>query len=195
MIRRAGYVILLLSSAFFINAAPHRPYVRLYDVREVTRVREPISEYDALFRRVALREGVDWRLLAAIARHESEFREDAISKAGARGLMQVRPIVARHFGVPTSMIDDVETNITLAARLIRMVDRKLNLPDETPLEDRLGLVLACYNAGDSHVLAARKRASNPNSWIAVSSALNRRQTTAFVRKVMRQYSLYRIKRY
>lgn len=153
-----------------------------------------ISEYDDVLRRLGAVEGVDWRLLSAIAYHESRFRCNLVSPAGARGLMQVRPVVARHFNVSVTLLGDLETNITLAARLIRTVESKLNLPTETAPRDRLSLVLACYNAGDSHVAVARKLAelngADPNSWHSVSRFLRRGQTNAFVRQVLDSYSEY-----
>lgn len=38
--------------------------------------------------------GIDYRLVLAIMAVESNFRTDAVSPAGARGIMQIRPILA-----------------------------------------------------------------------------------------------------
>ncbi len=38
--------------------------------------------------------GIDYRLVLAIMAVESNFRNDAVSQAGARGIMQIRPILA-----------------------------------------------------------------------------------------------------
>ncbi len=38
--------------------------------------------------------GIDYRLVLAIMAVESNFRNDAVSRAGARGIMQIRPILA-----------------------------------------------------------------------------------------------------
>lgn len=155
---------------------------------------EPISEYDEVLQRIGVQEGVDWRLLSAIAYHESRFRHHLVSSAGARGIMQVRPVVARHFNVPTSHITDVETNVMLAAKLLRAIEEGLKLPPGTHNDDRMGLILACYNAGEAHVGKARRRANasgrDGDSWDDVSRYLGRRQTTAFVRKVIAQYGEY-----
>ena len=40
-----------------------------------------ISHYDMMFREVGGAYGIDWRLLSAIARVESQFRFDAVSKS------------------------------------------------------------------------------------------------------------------
>ena len=62
--------------------------------------RRSISTYDDMMRRAAAESGHDWRLLSAIAFHESRFNPDAVSKVGAFGLMQIMPRVAEQFNVP-----------------------------------------------------------------------------------------------
>ena len=44
-----------------------------------------ISAYDNLIRRISEQEGHDWRLMSAIAYHESRFTPDITSRSGARG--------------------------------------------------------------------------------------------------------------
>ena len=48
-----------------------------------------ISAYDNLIRNISEEEGHDWRLMSAIAYHESRFTPDITSRSGARGLMQI----------------------------------------------------------------------------------------------------------
>mgnify|MGYP003422933725 FL=1 len=59
-----------------------------------------ISRFDNLMRKVGAEEGQDWRLMSAIAYCESRFIENLMSQRGAAGIMQIRPVVARHFKVP-----------------------------------------------------------------------------------------------
>ncbi|MBV8852253.1 MAG: lytic transglycosylase domain-containing protein [Sinobacteraceae bacterium] len=85
----------------------------------------------------------DWIL--AVMRQESLFRDDAVSRAGARGLMQMEPAtaaaVARRWHLPQPSRDggvdpvaDIERG---AAHLRELLDRY----------GQLGLTLAAYNAG------------------------------------------------
>lgn len=175
-----------------LSAAANSPYI--YDVRSAWVTPVPISDYDEVLRRVGVREGVDWRLLSAIACHESNFNEDVVSPMGARGLMQVRPVVARHFGVSTATMSEVETNVMLAARLLRTIEKGLELPCDLERTDRLSLMLACYNAGERPVASARHTAQglglDPNLWEHVAPLLRRGETSAFVRKVTDQYDQY-----
>ncbi len=172
-----------------------------------------ISRYDELLREVGNREGHDWRLLSAIAYNESRFQADVISDRGARGLMQIMPAVARSYNVSEQHIMDPHTNVTLAAKVLTCIKQSLRMGGASE-EDRLKIMLACYNGGVGHVLDARKLASkyggDPNSWEDVSAYLRLKsdpgfaqdevvkcgrfngsgQTLAFVDKVMVKYKAY-----
>lgn len=90
----------------------------------------------------------DW--LLAVMRQESLFRSDAVSRAGARGLMQLRPstaaAVARRWQLPGAVPDtlfDPAAAITLGAAYLReMFDH---------YGGQLAPALAAYNAGTAPV--------------------------------------------
>ena len=142
-----------------------------------------ISAYDVLIRNISEQEGHDWRLLSAIAYHESRFRADLISRQGARGLMQIMPSVARHFSVSAEQASDPETNVWLANQLLTSIDRSLRLPAGTPERDRMSLLLAAYNGGIGHVKDARRLAvahgENPDSWEVVARYLQLESDPAY----------------
>ena len=87
-----------------------------------------ISPYDKIFRRIGRRHNVDWRLMSAIAYGESNFRYDAVSPRGAMGIMQVMPWIAKSFEVEREELLNPETNIEVAARLLKSMERILRLP-------------------------------------------------------------------
>jgi peptidoglycan DL-endopeptidase CwlO len=95
--------------------------------------------YANLFTQAATRHGVDASLLAAVASQESSFNSQAVSPAGAQGLMQFMPATARGLGVnpldPSSAIDG-------AARYLSSLTRQFGSTD---------LALAAYNAGPGTV--------------------------------------------
>ncbi len=134
-----------------------------------------ISAYDAIIRNISEREGNDWRLMSAIAYHESRFRSDLISHRGARGLMQIMPSVARQFAVPAERASEPETNVWLANKLLTNILGSLRLPAEVPERDRMSMALASYNGGIGHVKDARRLArfygENPDSWEVVARYL------------------------
>ena len=134
-----------------------------------------ISAYDVLIRNISEPEGHDWRLLSAIAYHESRFQANLISRQGARGLMQIMPAVARHFAIPADKAVEPETNVWLANQLLKSITQSLRLPADVPERDRMSLVLAAYNSGIGHVRDARRLAThfgeNPDSWEVVARYL------------------------
>ena len=144
---------------------------------------QQISKFDPLMKRIGEESGYDWRFMSAIAYCESRFKEGLVSKRGAAGLMQVMPIVARHFKVPVSHIYNTETNVRLACRLLAEFETMLRMPESTPDSDRLSIILASYNAGVGHVQDARRLAkadgANPNSWAVVSKYLKLKADPAY----------------
>src|SRR5258706_10299851 len=84
--------------------------------------------------------GVDARLLTAVARRESAFNENALSRAGAVGVMQLMPATARILGVN---VYDTRDNIFGAARYLRSL--------LATFHGDLDLTLAAYNAGPGPV--------------------------------------------
>ncbi len=173
-----------------------------------------ISPYDHVMREVCEREGADWRLMAAIAYCESRFNADVVSHKGAKGLMQIMPIVARQFGVPDEEVLKPEVNVTLGVKLLNSIEDMMDIPAEVAYQDRMSLVLASYNCGVGHVADARRLAAkynmNPNSWDDVAYFLVKKsepeyfgdevvrngvfrgskQTLGFVKGVMGRYTSY-----
>lgn len=99
-------------------------------------------QYHGIIETMAERYGVDHALVKAIIMAESSYNPKAVSKRGARGLMQLMPGTAKALGVEDTF--DPEVNIEAGVRYFRH------------LLDRLGgdarLALAAYNAGISKVL-------------------------------------------
>ena len=173
-----------------------------------------ISAYDNIIRNISEKEGHDWRLMSAIAYHESRFTPDITSRSGAKGLMQIMPSVARQFDVPAGDIANPETNIWLANKLMSKIKSTLRFPAETSDKDRMSIILACYNSGIGHVNDARRLArvngEDPNSWEVVARYLQlkaqpeyyenevvkcgrftgSRQTLAYVNDVIGRYDKY-----
>ena len=128
-----------------------------------------ISHYDELFKRYSRGIGWDWRLLAAQCYQESMFDPEALSWAGARGLMQIMPRTADHLGLPREDINDPEQNIAAATRYLHELEHELSyIHDRT---ERQNMVLASYNGGLGHVQDAMRLAArdsrNAQRWADV----------------------------
>lgn len=129
-----------------------------------------ISAYDSHFIRHSQAIGWDWRLMAAQCYQESGFDPQAVSWAGARGLMQIMPETAAHLGLSMTQIYNPEQNISAAAGYIRELERTFS--DVPGRMDRINFVLAAYNGGAGHVrdamALAQKYGKNKYKWSDVS---------------------------
>lgn len=129
-----------------------------------------ISRYDRYFQMYAPVARMDWRLMAAQAYQESCFDPNAVSWAGAKGLMQIMPATARHLGLPEDQMTNPEASIAAAARYLAEMQQKFSdVPDPG---QRMFFALACYNGGWSHIrdamALARKHGQNCYNWGVVS---------------------------
>ncbi len=114
-----------------------------------------ISKYDKLVKEISSEYNWDWRLISAIIYHESRFKPDAGSWAGACGLMQIMPTTAKRFGVEDCL--EPEQNIKAGILLMNWLNRQFmeSIPDST---ERVKFVLASYNIGMGHVKDAQRLA-------------------------------------
>ena len=174
-----------------------------------------ISPYDKMLRVVGKKYGVDWLLLSAIANAESEFNPEAVSKAGAVGLMQIMPMVAKSMCYEREQLFDAEVSAEIAAMLLHENNKMLRLPKSFDKAERLNFILACYNAGYSRIADARRLArhhsEDANQWSVVQKYLallaepqyyeqdivrsgefgGSEETISYVGKVVRLYGLYK----
>ena len=93
------------------------------------------------FEKVAMQFSVDPALLKAVARAESCFDPEAVSSAGAKGLMQLMPPTAKAMGV-TNIMDPQQNLLGGAQYLAAMLAR---------YSSDTHLALAAYNAGPGNV--------------------------------------------
>jgi soluble lytic murein transglycosylase-like protein len=91
----------------------------------------------ALARYEAMRAGLDPHLVLALIDVESKFRKYAVSRAGARGLMQVMPFWVTEIGEPGHNLFHERTNLRYGCTILRhYLDRE---------NGRLANALARYN--------------------------------------------------
>ncbi|MDI6754419.1 MAG: lytic transglycosylase domain-containing protein [Thermodesulfobacteriota bacterium] len=99
------------------------------------------EKYDLTIWRASERHSVDYALIKAVIKAESNFNPKAVSRVGAKGLMQLMPRTAYAFQVNDSFHPD--HNIEGGVRYLRYL---LNL-----YQGNLYTVLAAYNAGEKAV--------------------------------------------
>ena len=116
---------------------------------------------------------IDYRLVLAVMKVESNFRSDAISKKGARGLLQIKPSLAKYvskeMGVSIKSpkcLDEPEKNIRIGVSHLSWLIEKF---------ENLNAALHAYNVG---IGKAKKVASEDDG-----------PDTRFTRKVLAEYHL------
>lgn len=135
---------------------------------DFTRVAIKTTDFGPQIRTAIARHPVDEALVRAIIQAESAYNPYALSKAGARGLMQLMPATAADFGVSDSY--DAQQNINGGVAYLRFL---LDMFDGD-----IKLVSAAYNAGQNNVL---KYAGVPPF----------EETQVYVQRVGQLYTRYR----
>jgi soluble lytic murein transglycosylase len=127
-------------------------------------------------------------------RHESAFRVDAVSPAGALGIMQIMPDTAAYVAGrlkigydPSKLIGEPDFNITIGRAYL---EHLLRIFDGSYV-----LAIAAYNAGPNRVLEWVERFGDPRqngvdarAWV---DNIPFRETRLYVRRVLRSLDLYR----
>lgn len=98
-------------------------------------------------RAAAARHALPESLLSAVIAVESGFNPKAVSRKGAKGLMQLMPDTARRFGVRD--VFAVHENLNGGAAYLKLLLRQF--------DNDLRLALAAYNAGEGAVARAGGR--------------------------------------
>jgi hypothetical protein len=103
----------------------------------------PDGPWGALVFEAARRNGLNPKVVAAVIGAESAGNPFAVSRVGARGLMQLMPATAERFGIPHGELFDPVRNLEAGSRYLSWLIEQF--PDD------LAKVLAAYNAGENAV--------------------------------------------
>jgi len=100
------------------------------------------GNYDEIINRSALKHGVDPLLAKAIVKAESDFDANAVSTAGAKGLMQLMPDTAKFLRVNDvfNPEENIDGGIRYLSYLLKLFSHDVKL------------AVAAYNAGENAVL-------------------------------------------
>lgn len=118
----------------------------------------PLSMVQDLVKQYAAKYGIPLHIARNLVSVESGWRQNAVSRRGARGIMQLRPRTARGLRVN---IYDTKQNIEGGMRYLRQMYERFR---------RWDLALAAYNSGPTRV--ARYRGIPPKSLAYVKRILS-----------------------
>ena len=160
----------------FTDKPKHSGYIRLkkthkgwVPVRPYNSWRQNKRKFSPVIARAAEKHQLSQHLLHAIITVESAYNPQALSRAGAQGLMQLMPATATRFGVsdPYNPYQNIQGGTEYFKYLLGL------------FENDLKLALAAYNAGENAV----KRYGN--------RIPPYRETQNYVKKVLKHYKQYK----
>jgi len=173
--------------------ATARSVFQRLEAREFDQAPEPLWRatyplaYEAAVEKHAARRQLDPMLLLGLIRQESLFHRDAVSRAGALGLMQVMPRTGRYLArreklsYARSRLLQPDYNIQLGTLYFQDLLKKFGSLEAT---------LAAYNAGDSRVVAwqAERQFAEPAEFV---ESIPFTETREYVQVVLRNAAIYR----
>jgi membrane-bound lytic murein transglycosylase MltF len=160
--------------------------------------RERFLAQRELFRKYGDLYGLDDLLMTAKGYQESRLNQDARSRVGAIGVMQLMPATGNALGVGD--IRQLEPNIHAGVKYTRrLMDEYLG---NEPLDDlnRLLMTFASYNAGPARIRQLRREAArrnlDPNVWFGqverIAAERIGRETVAHVSNISKYYIAFRL---
>ena len=163
--------------------------------------KKTISQVKALrgmFQKYAAQYRLDWLLLVAQGYQESGLNQKLVSRAGAVGIMQVRPSTAAGHPIRIRNVKIADNNVHAGTKYMRfLIDQYFTKPEIDTLNRHL-LALAAYNAGPGRVAELRRMAKakglNPNLWFdnveIIAAREIGRETVDYVSNIYKFYASY-----
>jgi soluble lytic murein transglycosylase len=138
-------------------------------------------------------QGGNWTVIHAISRQESQFAQNAVSHAGARGLMQLMPGTAREQAGKLEMDYDLQGLVVDAGYNMMLGDayfaRMLNY-----FNGSYPLAVAAYNAGPGNVNKWLRANGDPRNggidWVKWIEDIPVSETRNYVQRVLENAVVY-----
>jgi membrane-bound lytic murein transglycosylase MltF len=150
------------------------------------------------FRKYSAQYKMDYLLMAAQGYQESQLNQDAKSRVGAIGVMQVMPATGKELNVGD--IRQTEANIHAGVKYMRATEDAFFKDEPMDELNKVLFTFASYNAGPGRVRqlrkAAEKKGLDPNVWFGnveqIASERIGRETVTYVANIYKYYIAYRL---
>ena len=162
---------------------------------------EKFQQIRGLFEKYGEQYDLPWPLLAAQAYQESQLDQAKKSRAGAVGVMQIKPSTAAGWpvyieGVTTS----AERNIQAGVKYLRFIVDEYYKHTSIDRLNKALFAIASYNAGPGRISQLRRRAAalglDPNQWFGhvevIAAREIGRETVTYVSNIFKYYVSYRL---
>ena len=185
-------------SLYAIRQKAYFEHVKALGDPAQARDRKRFEDTIALFRKYGARYGFDPLMLAAMGYQESKLDQNAKSKVGAIGIMQLMPSTAKSLKVGDVRV--AENNIHAGAKYMDELMTKYLAGARFDETNRSLFAFACYNAGPGAIQKVRdeaaKRRLDPDVWFnnveIVAAQRVGMQTTTYVRNIYKYYVAYKL---
>ncbi|MEZ5564478.1 MAG: lytic transglycosylase F [Gammaproteobacteria bacterium] len=171
------------------------------------RLKNPISKAElskyrkmaSYFQKYATAYDMDWLLAIAQGYQESALNQSKRSRAGAVGVMQIKPSTAAGPNVGIRNVEKLDNNIHAGIKYMRFLrDRYFSDPALDQL-DRGLFTLAAYNAGPARIASLRTKAKavglDSNQWFGNVEIIAAREigheTVNYVGNIYKYYTAYK----
>ena len=151
-----------------------------------------------IFQKYANQYHFPWMLIAAEAYQESGMNQEAKSRVGAVGVMQVMPSTAAAPPIRIPDVSKVDPNIHAGVKLLKYI--RDDYFKDTPMDtiNKTLIILATYNAGPARLKQCRQMTPamglNPNVWFRnVEYAVAKKvgpETVNYVSNIYKYYVAY-----
>jgi membrane-bound lytic murein transglycosylase MltF len=160
---------------------------------------DDLDKYQALFEKYGKEYDFDWLLIAAQSFQESKFDPKARSRAGAVGLMQIKPSTAEGNPINIKGISaDPDKNVQAGVKYLRYLADQYFPGLSSEDANQIFFALAAYNAGPSRFKRLREKAKkqgyDPDKWFGnvewiVASEIGR-QPVDYVGNIYQYYVVF-----
>lgn len=136
---------------------------------------------------------VDKALILALIRQESAFKDNATSRAGARGIMQLMPNTAYHISGDKTIkkqknkLLDLDYNLSLGQKYVSYL---LSKPF---IEGNLFYMLTAYNGGPGNLLKWKNNARFYDDPLLFIEVIPSAETRIYIERVMANYWIYNMR--
>jgi membrane-bound lytic murein transglycosylase MltF len=158
--------------------------------------RKRLEKYQPIFEKYGEQYGVDWVLIMAQAYQESKLDQSVRSRAGAVGIMQIKPETAADPNVGINDISTAEANVHAGVKYHKFLRDRYFSGEEIDRLNQGLLALAAYNAGPARVRRLRQQAAEKgldgNVWFRNVEELAPRETVQYVGNIFQYYLAYRV---
>lgn len=180
-----------------------RKYLRDIEWVKSSTAREDLAQFDTLvtfFRRSGEKYDLPYLLLAAQGYQESRLNTNLRSKAGAVGVMQIKPSTAAAQPIGISDIAKPDRNIEAGAKYLRYMVTQYYANEPMDRVTKGLFALASYNARPNKIhrlrLEAAAQGYDPNKWFnnveVIASKEIGRETVQYVSNIYKYYLAYEL---